>query len=123
MYVTNVHYDQVKPWAAPKIQADAKGSPQCVLDDLWANSKNGCPPLLEEQATSRAAFPACLGKSDKTKRITTAKQFHCFLSCTHVKPQSQHDQDADDMCPTGAVCMMGMRRNPHQGVCVFPSSA
>lgn len=105
---------------APKIETNREGEPQCVLDDLTANSQNGCPASTHTDAENMLVFPSCLGKSNRAKKVETAKDFRCYLTCTHVKSQSVYDHDADVMCPTGAVCMTGMRRNPHQGVCVFP---
>ena len=104
---------------APKIESNREGEPHCILDDLMANSDNGCPSTVHSHSSKMPAFPACLGKSNKDMGVPTAKDFRCYLTCNHIKPQSIYDHDADTMCPTGAVCMVGMRRNPHQGVCVF----
>merc|ERR1739841_365459 len=76
--------------------------------------KSGCPNDSPGGRAARLAFPTCLG-------VQGTGSYHCVLTCG---PCRQDDNNclaqADDTCPNGAKCVVGLNRQVHFGTCVYP---
>jgi len=99
------------------------GGVGCHLGGVGPDPTNGCPtgvPKPQGGGDTKAPWPVCL------MLPTPGKDFHCLLvcgPCTGAGPKGAGGcvKKADDVCPSGGVCMVGMMMRMSEGLCVYPN--
>jgi polyhydroxybutyrate depolymerase len=108
----------------PELVENGESWASCTLGGMWADASNGCPTDLPGVNNGTlAAFPQC--SMDGGRASFGNSVAHCYLTCDPCRNNGFDDCDsaAHDMCPQGAVCMLGTLRHTKQGVCVYNSNA
>lgn len=110
---------------APRIDSELspeqERAPACKFGDAFPIDDNGCP-VDSAVAKQSTAWPACVAKGNTTDPYTNG-EFHCVLACgpcDDADPETAEcGEEAHNMCPSGAKCMLGELRAITYGVCTF----